>query len=84
MNQFVNFKSSHPSHVSSACEILGVPNENYVSVELDVIEGTRYQLSVWDDARHSKGGHVKPRCGGRMWDHLEEMFERIEGFEGEK
>jgi len=72
---FLNFKSSTPSHVSSACDILGVVNENYVSVELDQVEG-RIQLSVWDEARHSKHCFLKLRVGTCMWDHLGELFER--------
>jgi hypothetical protein len=75
MTQFVNFKSSTPSHVWSACDILGVSRADYVSVELDVIGGSKYQLSVWDDARHSKSGFVQPKCGDGMWDHLGDMFE---------
>ena len=73
---FLNFKSCTPSHVSSACEILGVATANYVSVEVDQVEDGRLQLSVWDEARNSKHCFLKLRGGTCMWAHLGALFER--------
>lgn len=88
MSQYRNYQTSNLSHVLTACEVLGVPNQNFVSAELDEIEGfpgTTCQLSVWDVARNHKCGFVRlrvdgdMRCGSgsEMWDRLGELFELI-------